>query len=464
MLGHLRESMKATGLPSISLPYASSRWALLLFAYIGYAVMTLVGNLAGMSLQAAGAALFILLIAGRYGRLMLSLRKDLLTLGLVFSFLLPLVAPLLGVATMNDDSTGYLIKYYAVYFVILLCLPLRLPPLSESRLRVPLFAVILLLLVTGMLLSHAGLGESERVKGVFTNPNNFALMAMGLLFLLREERDPWPLRWGLYGLVGGLILLSGTAGAMIAFAAAFCYRAIAAGRGRVLLTVLIVAVCLSASVVTAMLLLRDKPFMQTGPLGQLTAKVEIARDNLDLVLSDKTVNFYAASRGYNAEASSALWRLVHWRDTFETFTGGGWLRVLIGNGLGSSKPIMGMLPHNDYLRFLFELGLLGLLANALVWGTLFRQLMPSSRWLMVMMAVYGISENNFDNFLAMALLVFFSISARHPIHVLGRRMLAEYRQFAARCEERNRLSGMAADGHAPVSPSRQANAGLGIIN
>ena len=446
MLGQMPLQMNMPGMPAIPLPYASSRWLLLLAAYIGYAALTLVGGLAGISLQAVGAGLFILLLAGRYGSLMLPLRKNLLNLWLLLSFLLPLVPLLLGSSAQGEGSAPYIIKYYAVYVVVLLCLPLRLPPLYESKLRVPLFIAILMLLLAGMLLAHTGAGASGRMQGLFTNPNNFALMAMGLLFVLHEEHDAWYVRWGLFGLAGGLILLSGTAGALLSFIAALGYRLIAAGHGRKLLVILFVATGLLAMLVTAMLLLRDQAFMQTGPIGKVTAKFEIAYNNLELVFSDRTVNFYQASRGYGGDATSALWRLVHWKETFRAWQHGGWLCVLFGNGLGSSVPMMGILPHNDYLRFLFELGLLGLLANALVWGTLFRQMLPANRWLLVMVAIYGFSENNFDNFLAMALLVFFSISVRRPIHVLGRRLLNTYRQAAVRCMERNRHPEPAVEG------------------
>ncbi|HEY3418199.1 MAG TPA: hypothetical protein VGM23_15080, partial [Armatimonadota bacterium] len=154
------------------------------------------------------------------------------------------------------------------------------------------------------------------------------------------------------------------------------------------------------------------------------------------VFSDKSIDFVAASQGYSVTDTSALWRLIHWKNTLETYWQGGWLRILFGNGLGSSNTIMGILPHNDYLRFLFELGVFGCVAILLVWGSLFRQLQPSSRWLMVMIAVYSFSENIFDNYLAMALFVFFSVSARHPIYVLGRQTLEGYQRWAVRCLER----------------------------
>lgn len=438
MLGQMPLQLKTSALPAIPLPYASSRWAVLLAAYIGYAMLTLVGGLAGVSLQAVDAGLFILLLAGRYGSRVFPLRKNLLNLALLFSFLLPLAPLLLGTVTLGEESVNYLVKYYAVYFIVLLCLPLRLPPLYESKLRAPLFFAILMLLLTGMLLTYTGADASDRMQGLFTNPNNFALMAMGLLFVLNDERDAWYVRWGVYGLVGGLILLSGTAGALLSVLAALGYRLIAAGRGHKMLVALLAAAGLLAVLAAAMLLLRDQAFMRTELVSNITAKFEVAYNNLELVFSDRTVNFYQASRGYDEGATSALWRLVHWKETFRTWRDGGWLCVLFGNGLGSSVPMMGILPHNDYLRFLFELGLLGLLANALVWGALFRQMLPANRWLLVMMAIYGFSENNFDNFLAMALLVFFSISSRQPIHVLGRRLLDTYRQMAVRCTERTR--------------------------
>lgn len=453
MLGQLEQPINISGRPAIHLPYASPRWAPLLFAYMGYAVVTLVGSVVGISLQVVGASLFILFIAVKYGRLILPLRKNWLTLGLVLCFLAPLVAPLLGAATVDADSVSYVVKYYATYFLILLCLSLRLPPLYTSKLRLQLFMVILLLLVAGMLLSHAGMGDTERIKGLFTNPNNFALMAMGLLFLLDEERDNAIVRWCAYGLVGGLILLSGTAGAMLSFAAAFCYRSFAAGKGRQLLLVGLAVVCLAGLALTAATMFRNSPALKSGPVGKLVAKVDIARDNLSLVFSNKAVNFIAASHGYSEDSTSALWRIMHWKDTFQVYLQGGWQRILFGAGLGSSKPIMRILPHNDYLRFLFELGLFGLLATVIVWGAIFRQMLPTNRWLLVMIAIYGISENNFDNFLALTLIVFFSVSARHPINVLGRRTLDAYQQLVARCQELNPRPHLATEGHPPVLPT-----------
>ncbi|HEY3417262.1 MAG TPA: hypothetical protein VGM23_10305, partial [Armatimonadota bacterium] len=103
------------GAPVLPSPYAAARWTWLLIAYIGYALTTFVGSLIGTSLQVAGASVFLLVIAVRYGHLLLPLRKNLLTLALLACFLLPLFAPLLGVATIDENTVGYLIKYYAVF-------------------------------------------------------------------------------------------------------------------------------------------------------------------------------------------------------------------------------------------------------------------------------------------------------------------------------------------------------------
>lgn len=151
----------------------------------------------------------------------------------------------------------------------------------------------------------------------------------------------------------------------------------------------------------------------SGPISSLLLKVQIVQQNLSYLSSDADLNYWEIEQQEGEKgASSALWRLLHWRDTLQTFMQGGWVPILIGNGIGSSLPITGDLPHNDYLRILFEMGILGFICNIGIWALLFRQLLPAHKWIFLMVATYCFTENNIDNFLVMGIFILFITSAR----------------------------------------------------
>jgi hypothetical protein len=83
----------------------------------------------------------------------------------------------------------------------------------------------------------------------------------------------------------------------------------------------------------------------------------------------------------------------------------------VGFGIGSSPQILGKLPHNEYLRMLFEQGLLGLGLFLFTWSKLIRTAHPEVRYVGIIIAIYSFSENNLDNFPFMALFVL-CLSAR----------------------------------------------------
>lgn len=74
--------------------------------------------------------------------------------------------------------------------------------------------------------------------------------------------------------------------------------------------------------------------------------------------------------------------------------------------------VFGLKAHNDYLRFLFQTGLFGLLFNLLLWRMLYRRMEVKYRWVVVMIAVFCLSENNYDSFPAMSMLAFYMMGAR----------------------------------------------------
>lgn len=106
---------------------------------------------------------------------------------------------------------------------------------------------------------------------------------------------------------------------------------------------------------------------------------------------------------------SFLFRLKHWLNLIEIYQNGSAYEWLFGLGVGSSVLVseLGFVPHNDYLRFLFECGLLGLLGFASIVGIIIHSC--GRQWEAVpflIIALYFFSENLVNNYLAMTIFYF----------------------------------------------------------
>jgi hypothetical protein len=114
---------------------------------------------------------------------------------------------------------------------------------------------------------------------------------------------------------------------------------------------------------------------------------------------------------------SFFFRLKHWEELIVAWTSGGWSSILFGLGVGSSvfHTDLGLVPHNDYVRFLVETGPLGLIGFAGLTGYLIHSI---GRRAVLMstaaVAIYFFSENLVDNFSAMTMYYYFAgYWARH---------------------------------------------------
>ena len=114
--------------------------------------------------------------------------------------------------------------------------------------------------------------------------------------------------------------------------------------------------------------------------------------------------------GQNTDLS-LFFRIKHWEDLLFAWTAHDWTTVLFGLGIGSA-PLhtdIGLVPHNDYVRFLVESGPLGFLGFAsitgwLLWSIGRRALLMST----AAVAIYFFSENLVDNFAAMTMYYWFA--------------------------------------------------------
>lgn len=393
----------------------TNSWSPIIGIYCVYIVITFIGWLIGINMQVVGAMLFLLFITLQYGHYLLPLPLNWMTFALVLALLTPLISMVTGAAVWGPSSAHYALKYLSLIFLILLSLNLRLPPLYREQTRFWGLGMMLALLLLGLVLPGGISGE--RLDSIFVNPNNFALAAMSLLFFMDSERDSRWFKYGLHAVVLFFILISGTAGALLAYIIGVCFNIFHSRYARSLTVVIVAFVIICGGVIYLSRNIAPNTLMNMGPIGSMLLKVTVMQDNLTGLTSNAEINYWEIGRDYGGgDSTSAVWRLMQWRDTFEIYAVSGWLNKIVGHGIGSSEIVTSRLPHNDYLRVLLELGLLGIIAIGIIGLQLYRRTTVASRWVLVIMAAYAITENNLDNFLVMSLFVLFvtSATARNP--------------------------------------------------
>ncbi len=393
--------------------FTSSPWAWPMVAFGVYVFIVFGNDLLGYDLQMVGAGIFLAIMGACSCGAILPVPLCGLSVSLLLALLLPAVGKTAGFTVEDPAVATYAVKYYALLLLILATASLGLPPLHQTCERFWGLGALLALLLLGGGLAATG-GGAERVEGSFANPNNFALAAIGLLCFVDPEKDSRRFVVGMYALVLALILRSGTAGALLGYLAGL---AMLLPRTRRWIPVYLATLGASALVLLPGFLPAPDPeaLGEARFLGPIWVKLQLFRDNYGVLVSGGDVNFWELGTAYGGtELTSALWRLFHWREILWVLGRADWTNLLFGHGLGTSAILVGKLPHNDYLRLLLEVGILGLVANAAVWIMLYRRLIPPARHVLLMVAVYSLTENNLDNFLVMSLLVLFVTSAGHP--------------------------------------------------
>lgn len=385
--------------------------AIIVFYCIYYGVI-FIGKLAGLQTTYVGAVIFLFLLYGKYWRYLGAIRINMLVLLILFAMLAPLV-PLISY-TRQDLMAVYpqLIKYYALHFVILVGISLPLAPFCKSKNWWILYVVLLTFLVTGWIspegVQYNRWGGQARIRGFLTNANNFALTAMSLYCLVDPEKIKAPVRWINHIIVLLMVYFSRTAGALVSYFIATGYRLLLGRNGRMAAfrAVSLTTVCLMSACVVYLI-----PPEVMGSFGSPVKKIEVVRENATKVLSGKKIDYYSIIMKERQDVTSGIWRLEHWGEMIRNVRCSSPDKQLFGFGIGSSMTNLGILPHNDYLRIFYETGLVGLFLNMAIWTVLYRRMDKKYRWVSVAIAVFCMTENNYDHFPAMSLLAFYMIGA-----------------------------------------------------
>ncbi|MDZ7919080.1 O-antigen ligase family protein [Rhodoferax sp.] len=249
----------------------------------------------------------------------------------------------------------------------------------------PLLAILIQLL-TG----SRDFSENKQI-GFFANRNNAGLYAICLLSfycVLTDKPFASPI---LYMCVG---LMFGTLGLFLAVVLALFLsisRAAHLVMGIVLIASTLILVSFFPEVGSK---LRIKPVIDSIVL--------LASGRIDL----ETVTYADLVRLLNTQDLSFLFRLKHWYNLFNIYIDGNFSNYLFGFGAGSSVALstINLVPHNDYIRVIFEFGFIAFLGFIGLLVSVVRSI-PRGWTLtpILVVVVYFFSENLINNYLAMIL-------------------------------------------------------------
>lgn len=383
-------------------PAGEQLWSWIGWAFAGYWALVAVSALTHQRvLDTVGGVVIMAALAWALLE-RLWVKVDAAVVAALAAMFLPVVQMLQG-ATQSGQAV---FKYESLCAVIAISRLLRLPLASGLRQRWLLAAPVLLILTISVALPPGAAGDEARHAGLFVNPNNLALIPFLLLFLIDDLRDPLPLRISVHAIVIAVLLFSGTSGATLAYAIGMAIHL----RSRLAPGLKIVALALVLAGV-GMFGLMGLGGDNLLPETRLTKQIALIGDQFQTVMEGGHISYYAEERTLGPGATSGIWRLDHWRHTLATYIAGTPAQQVFGFGVGASPLLLPNYPHNEYLRVLFEQGILGVALFLMIWRCILRTAPASVRYAGLMVAIYCFSENNFDNFPFMSLFVLF-LSAR----------------------------------------------------
>jgi len=381
---------------------SSSKWAFPVAGYLSYVVLFLAGFFSGQSVfNIGGFALMLLILTAGNSRLFFAVEWNAATL---LAFLSMLAAVLSYAMNLTTGSGVYLVKYLMLLYLYVILSTYALSPMNSNATGRWLVLGIYILLAASLLAGGSfRSGDVSRVSGVFANPNNLALIGLSLLFFLSPGKPAWNIAQ--IALVLAVLVIASTTGAVVGVVAALLYKY----KSRIspqmvvggLVLLLVLAVLLSLPSVRA-----------SHPVQKFEGQFRLIYENLDRLKLGRSIDYGNLREAYGAESLSGYWRLAHWTKAASMFLSAQFPVWFFGFGIGASKELLGNLPHNEYLRLVFEQGILGGGIAFLFFLECFRRVEPEMKYNFVAVFVFALTENIIDNMVFMSIFLMGLVSFR----------------------------------------------------
>ena len=398
---------------NISQLRSEHNWAVVVTGFFVYALLFITGSFFNLSfLNIVGSLLlFCVLIIGNHNN-PLTIKKD-ATIKIAFLILF-FMALNTTINFINIDFNA-LIKYILFFLLYIVIFSYDFQPLYETDKRKHFIGIILLLLVLSFFFGKTfAINEDEdevvRAAGLFVNPNNLSIMSFTLLYFINEKKSGIRTRLLLNSIVVFFLILSSTSGAILAFIVANIYKYNKVIFRKQYIFIGFIAIVL---VLTGLFLMSYKNVWELLSTNRVVNQFIAIKECWPDIAASKPINYGHLFAEYSESDLTGLWRLEHWRNVFYFYTKSGFMGVLLGNGIGSSIKYFGILPHNDFLRVLFEQGLIIFILYFIFYYVIFKRIDRNYRYLLVLFATFSFSENIFGNFLFMSMLTFFIATSQY---------------------------------------------------
>jgi MFS family permease len=390
-------------------------WTWIAWAFAVYWVLFVAGAFLGQKQLNSLGGVIILCVLGWAALERLWVRVDSVFVASLGAAFIPLLHMF---GSRTPESSEALVKYLSLCAVMALSRIVRLPVASSSKMRWPLAAQTLAILLISLTIYRGGAWDGgTRHSGLFPNPNNLALIPFLLLFFIDRTRDRLAIRVAVHAVVVLVLAFSGTSGAALAYAIGLTLHLSSALSRSWRLLACLLALMGGLIAVSLVALGGDKLLPET----RLTNQLSVMHTEFQNVIQGNDIAYYKQERVLGSGSASAVWRLAHWRRTFLVYAQGTAFQIIFGFGPGSSTATLGILPHNEYLRILFEHGIAGFALFLFAWYRMIRSAPSEIRYIGLIFAIYSFSENNLDNFPFMSLFIL-CLSANPTVNSLAGRI------------------------------------------
>jgi hypothetical protein len=373
-------------------------WSWIAWAFAIYWILFVTGVIISRKELNSIGGLIVLCVLGWAALERLWVRTDAVFGASLAAAIIPLLHVLIS---RTPESLEALFKYLSLCLVMAFSRMLKLPLPSSSKMRWLLAAEILGILFISLTIYRGGAWDGgTRHSGLFPNPNNLALIPFLLLFLINRADRPI-FRIAAHGVVVLVLAFSGTSGAVLAYGISLAVHLSSRiqRRWRVMVCLLVAIGGLFTATIVAV------GGERLLPETRLTNQLAVMRADFEKVARGDDIAYYQQERALGPGSGSAIWRLAHWRRTLQVYAEGTAAQITFGFGPGSSVAILGILPHNEYVRILFEHGFVGFILFIFAWYRMIRTAPAEVRYVGLIFAIYSFSENNLDNFPFMALFI-----------------------------------------------------------
>jgi O-antigen ligase len=380
-------------------------WTWLTWAFTAYWILFVAGAyLSHKELNAVGGVVVLGLLAVVILE-RLWVRMDAIVMA---SLAAATLVPLLQVMFTTAPDPESLFKHVSLCLVFAAARLLQLPTSFTSKSRWVLAGQVLaILLISLTIFKGKSWDGGTRHSGLFVNPNNLALIPFLLLFFVNPFKDKWYLRVAAHAVVVAVLAFSGTSGAVLAYLIGLVVHLGNMVSKRVRSQVFMLGAIAALAAVA---------FLSMGGLAllpetRMVNQIAVMGDQMQTVFDGSALDYYAQEKVLGSGSGSAIWRIAHWRETVQLYLDGTPAEQFFGFGIGGAVRLMGILPHNEYLRILLEQGILGMSLFLFAWYRMIRTAPVEIRYIGLIVAIYSFSENNLDNFPFMSLCIL-CLSAR----------------------------------------------------